>query len=38
MILREKILFTKNECDSIVWEETKNITNHSYIIDRTNKL
>jgi hypothetical protein len=34
MILREKILFTKNECDSIVWEETKNITNHSYIIDR----
>ena len=34
MILKEKILFTKNECDSIIWEETKNITNHSYMKDR----
>ncbi len=34
MILKEKNLFTKEECDSIIWEETKNITNHSYMVDR----
>jgi Rps23 Pro-64 3,4-dihydroxylase Tpa1-like proline 4-hydroxylase len=34
MILKEKNLFTKKECDSIIWEETKNITNHSYMVDR----
>lgn len=34
MILKEKILFSEEECQSIIWDETKNINNHSYVSDR----
>jgi len=34
MILKEKILFSAKECQSIIWDETKNINNHSYVSDR----
>lgn len=34
MILKEKILFSEKECQSIIWDETKNINNHSYVSDR----
>lgn len=34
MILKEKILFNEKECQSIIWDETKNINNHSYVSDR----
>ena len=34
MILKEKILFSEEECQSIIWDENKNINNHSYVSDR----
>lgn len=34
MILKEKKLFSEKECQSIIWDETKNINNHSYVSDR----
>jgi predicted 2-oxoglutarate/Fe(II)-dependent dioxygenase YbiX len=34
MILTEKILFSEEECQSIVWDENNNINNHSYVPDR----
>jgi len=34
MTLTEKILFSKEECQSIVWDNTKNVNNHSYVSDR----